>query len=619
VSAWIIAAAVGLTVAALSYLGRAGAATRAAPALAVLRAVATALLAALGLDAPAGRTSVARPIVALDASASWTRAGDTTAFTRALGAARAAARAVGADTLWLVGDSLRPAGGADPAARDQATRLRPAAERAAGAGRPLVVVTDGEADDGDAMRDAPRGSRVDVVAAARGRDAAVTSLDAPRVAAAADTVDVRVTVGADAAGAGAGTLAIDLGGRVVATAPVAAAPAFGERSVVARVPLAGASGSTLLRAVVATEGDRDARNDSAAVVVEVSSSPAAVFVSTAPDLDARAMLAVLRGTLALPARAYMRVAPGQWRVEGTLASVPEGDVLRAARAASLLVLHGDTALLGPPRQATRAALALVPTVAASAAAADQEEWYAAAAPPSPLAAALSGVAWDSLPPIDLDAGAPPGEWVGLEARRGRRGAPSPAVTGSEGTRRVVIVGASGFWRWRFRGGAAAEAFGGLWGSIFDWLAAGRGDQRAAVPAEGILRAAEPVRWRRGGPDSLVTVTLRRRGRGSGAARSNDTARVDTVMLRFTGGATVTESQALGAGLYDVTAPGGSSLLAVGPSRELLPRRPSLRSGAVGSTPAADRSPRLRELGWAYALAIALLCAEWLLRRRSGLR
>ena len=35
--------------------------------------------------------------------------------------------------------------------------------------------------------------------------------------------------------------------------------------------------------------------------------------------------------------------------------------------------------------------------------------------------------------------------------------------------------------------------------------------------------------------------------------------------------------------------------------------------------AADAAPRLRDKGWAYALAILLLCAEWILRRRRGMR
>ena len=51
----------------------------------------------------------------------------------------------------------------DPAARDLASSLRPAVERAIGSGHPLVVVTDGELDDPDAARQLPAGSRVILV------------------------------------------------------------------------------------------------------------------------------------------------------------------------------------------------------------------------------------------------------------------------------------------------------------------------------------------------------------------------------------------------------------------------------------------------------------------------
>ena len=53
-----------------------------------------------------------------------------------------------------------------------------------------------------------------------------------------------------------------------------------------------------------------------------------------------------------------------------------------------------------------------------------------------------------------------------EAERGRasrRGADAamnskPIVVGTDEPRRVAIVGASGLWRWRFRGGVASDAF-----------------------------------------------------------------------------------------------------------------------------------------------------------------
>jgi hypothetical protein len=78
---------------------------------------------------------------------------------------------------------------------------------------------------------------------------------------------------------------------------------------------------------------------------------------------------------------------------------------------------------------------------------------------------------------------------------------------------------------------------------------------------------------------------------------------------------------MAAGLYDVTTRGGSSLLAVNASREWLPRPPRVASGAVRGAVSADSAPRLRAgaWGWAYTLTILLLCAEWILRRRRGMR
>ena len=184
------------------------------------------------------------------------------------------------------------------------------------------------------------------------------------------------------------------------------------------------------------------------------------------------------------------------------------------------------------------------------------------------------------------------------------------LVGTDEPRRVVIVAASGLWRWRFRGGVASDAFTALWGSIFDWLAAERADRRAAVPDERLLRAGDPVRWRRGSAaDSVVSVTLHSRG----------TTRVDSLTLRFPTGANVVETAPLAPGIYEAATRGGSALLAVNVSREWLPRAPRLASGAVRGAVAADTAPRLRAAGWPYALAILMLCAEWILRRRRGMR
>ena len=94
-------------------------------------------------------------------------------------------------------------------------------------------------------------------------------------------------------------------------------PPFGERSVVVRVRLDG-SGGSLLQAAVTSADDAERRNDTLSVAVDLSRAASAVFVSTSPDFDARYSLAVLRGSLGIPTRGFFRVAPGEWRVEGSL-------------------------------------------------------------------------------------------------------------------------------------------------------------------------------------------------------------------------------------------------------------------------------------------------------------
>ena len=90
-------------------------------------------------------------------------------------------------------------------------------------------------------------------------------------------------------------------------------------------------------------------------------------------------------------------------------------------------------------------------------------------------------------------------------------------------------------------------------------------------------------------------------------------------LRWPAGATVTETPAMAPGVYDVSAAGGGSVLVVNPSRELVPRQPTVRAGRVGDAPRPGEAPPLRGKAWAYVLAAVLLCGEWVLRRRLGMR
>ena len=605
-SPWILAALAGLVFAFLQYAGRDLRVGARAVVPAVLRAVAIALLAALLLDAPAGRRKPLATWVALDASASWRRGGDTSAWQRAWRDVRAARP----ESLFLFGDSLRPRRVADSLTTptDLASVARPAVERALGRGHPLVVVTDGELADPEALNELPAGSRVIVEPHRAGADLAVASLELPRAVVSGDTVELRVGLVAGASGSQAGTLSITVGDASVLSVPVDALAPYAERALTVRAKMEGREGPTVVRAIVRAPSDAEAHNDTLAMAIDLSRAASAVFVSTSPDFDARYALSVLRGALAVPTRGYFRVAPGAWRVDGSLGPISEADVRAAFRDAPVAILHGDTAAFGPPRSATSGPLALVVPAAAS-----DGEWYAADAPPSPLASALSGLPWDSLPPITVGAAPPAGQWRALEVRRGREEDRRVIIAGSDTPRRLVIVAASGLWRWRFRGGASADAFTALWGSLFDWLAAERADRRAAVPTGIVVRAGEPVRWHRGSAtDSSVLVVLRRVAR-------NDSARVDSMTLRFHGDATIAESPALPPGLYTASVRGGSTMLAVNNAREWLPRAPRVKAGAIGGGVPVDAPPRLRTAGWAYALLLILLCAEWVVRRRLGMR
>jgi hypothetical protein len=599
-SSWVVAAVAALALALVMYGWREpGGLARRAPLIA-LRALALALVIALLLDAPAGAARPVTAFVALDVSASWRRGNDTAAWRAAVRQARAAPH----DSLFLFGDSARIGDIPDRPA-DLASRARPAIERALAAGRPLTIVTDGELDDPAELPALPAGSRIDVIPRAPSPDLAVIALDVPRAAVGGDTVEVRATVRAADAIPSDTRITFTLNGRALATLPLDPLPPRGERTLSARVPLASPDGAHVFAAAL-SGGDAEPANDTLATVIDIARAARAVLVSTSPDLDARFMTTVLRGAISLPTRAYFRVTPSEWRLEGPLTPVAEQEVRRAVRDAPLLVLHGDTGHFGAPRTAATGALALMPNVRDTIG-----EWYPVAAPASPISSSLSGIAWDSLPPLVAGSGTPRGDWEGLVVARARQFDRRPVIVGVERPRRIVTVAAAGFWRWRFRGGRSADAYDALWGSIFDWLAAHRADARAAVPADAIVREGDEVRWMRGsGADSTVTMQLRRRGAP---------ARTDSVTLHFGATGTIAESAPVAAGVYDVAIAGGSAILVVNGSRELLPRAPTVQSGRVGEAAVTGERPRLRDQGWPFLLALAALCAEWLLRRRSGLR
>lgn len=619
---WTLALALGVAAAWLAY-GRVGSLARSrAILLGALRALAVTIVAAILFGAPSAPPRPAAPLVAIDVSASSRRAvGDENSIVRAWRerlAAAVKADAPGADAFVIVGDSIRDIRAADIAALrsdDQGSRVRAAVDRAASLGRPLVLLTDGEVDDAEALAEAPAGSIVRVLANAPRTDGAIADMAVPTNATAGDTITVAATVMAGASATPDAKLRVVVDGIAPVVLPVPALAALTSTRVTTTIALPRGARSAIVRSVLLVPGDAEPRNDTLSSTIDIGDRPSAVFVSTAPDLDVREALVVLRGAFNVPTRAFLRVAPGVWRVEGSLAPISEDDVRTQAGAAGMLIVHGDTAWR--PRAAVRSAtgakalwVPAPPTAIARAGeVARTPEWYASGVPASPLASALAGLPLDSLPPLTL-AGPAKGSIPVLTAQLGKRGEAVSAIAArTENGVRTIVVSGSGYAGWSLRGGRSAEAFGALWGAIFDWLAAGRGDVRAARPMASLLRAGEAVAWRRGGVDSIVSVRLSRRGESG----------VDSLTLRFVGASFETTSPALAAGVYDVQVEGGASVLVVNASREWVPRAPTVRDGVLSRGALSSDAPRLADAGWPFVLALLLLCGEWIGRRAVGYR
>lgn len=175
--------------------------------LRALRALAVLAVVAMALDLPLRPAAPVAPWVALDVSASW-RTQDSSAWGAALRVVDSA-RAAGADTLLLLGDSVRAdAPPAIPA--DRASRVAPLVNAAVALGRPVILVTDGRIADPERLAQLPAGSAVRVIEMAAPRDAAIASLVAPGGALGGDTIGVDIIVRAGAAGSGTRALTLRL-------------------------------------------------------------------------------------------------------------------------------------------------------------------------------------------------------------------------------------------------------------------------------------------------------------------------------------------------------------------------------------------------------------------------
>jgi hypothetical protein len=648
--AWLVACGVAVAAALLAYppahWGTTGRSRGRVALLALLRAAAVLLVAAMLVGAPRAPARPLPPLLVIDASASWRRAAPAPTTVPAQVAMladslrqRQDGQGEGAPDVMWIGDSLRPASADTPGPplTDAASRLRPAVDYANATGRALWLVTDGEVDDPDALTDAPPGSRWLVPPRPPRADLAMASVSLPADARAGDTIVVDAEVVAGGAGAPAGMVQWLVDGVPAASAPVPAVAPWSTARVTNRVPVPRGGGAHRVTAALVVAGDLEPRNDTLDAALSVTDRPAVVLVSTAPDLDVREVLRVLRGTLRLPVEGYLRVAPGRWRVEGSFAPIDEATVARRAREAALLVAHGDTswsvAVGGLSRSGARALWrpAPPPGPARAGERAAPGEWFAevpalagrSAGAAPPLEAALVGLPADSLPPVQLPAAESPTSQrlapasAVLVARLAKRGEARSLVEVRErdGQREVRIVG-SGFAGWALRGGRAGDAFTAVWGGVFDWLAEARGDARAAVPTLPYVREGEPIPWRRGGADSAVTVPLVRELEAGVDAAGTDTVRVP---LRFAAGARETLSPPLAPGRWRGALPGGAVLVVVNRSREWVPRPPALAQHVASGRGRSAAPRRLVDAAWPFVLVLLLLSAEWIGRRFAGYR
>ncbi len=258
----------------------------------------------------------------------------------------------------------------------------------------------------------------------------------------------------------------------------------------------------------------------------------------------------------------------------------------------------------------------------SAGPAREGEWYPVEETPvSPLAADLAGVRLDGLPPLGpvlpVTDRSPAEVPLLLRFRGTGPGVPALLLDRAGGRRRAVAL-ASGFWRWAARDGVGRDVYRRLWSGVAGWLladdpATASGEVR---PERWVVSRGSPVRWWIPGEagdsvrllirDSAEAVVVLDTVLPSGAGRSIGALRPGTYHY-----VAPTQDGTAGEGRFDVESR----------TAEMLPRRttPQAPPAARAASLVGASGRPLRTSPWPYLLILALLCAEWIGRRRAGLR
>lgn len=545
-----------------------------------------------------------------------------------------------ADALASDGRRIVAFGGGDieieaPNAPDRLdSELAPALRLAAEAGvREVTVVSDMRFDDVVAVRSALAALPIEVTFEAVGAD--VSNWGLGRL----DVSDVRRPTDPPIAeielfgGAGDSIEVVLLEeGQEVAREWVSGASGGRVTTASIELPPAQASGRVRYTARLADVDDGFAEDGEATAYASIGHEEGGlVLLSLIPDWEPRYLLPVLEEVTGLSGSGFLRAGNDRWVTMGVATDrsgpVDSSTVATAASSAALLVVHGVSAevdswvsrlldapgrhLVFPTDRAGGEAVGLDVTDV------QEGEWYASPdVPISPIAGALAGVELQGLPPLDnvhllrSEANGAP-----LNVQRSGAGAPAPVLTleDHERGRRVAAL-ADGFWRWAARDEGRAQ-YRQLWSGVAGWLLADQAVTTAEPrPLDRVVARGTPVRWGLGGVQNALRIVVEQ---GSTTVLDSTVVGpgpISTGVLppgeySYT---TVEEGDTVSTGRFDVAVTTDEMLpnpaVFPAPDDAVVP----LRAEAALGTP-------LRTTPWPYLLILILLCIEWIVRRRTGLR
>jgi len=429
--------------------------------------------------------------------------------------------------------------------------------------------------------------------------------------------------------------------RLVASAGVLPAEPGLLATATLRLPAPRNTGWLRYRLVVSLPGDGFEADDAKSAYTEVDPEAGGlVLLSLQPDWEPRFLLPVLSQVTGLDASGFLGISGGRYLrlASGAQVGPPvnEDEVRAALSGADFVVIHG---LGGGAPDWVRSALGeaprsiVFPSDPAGALLSGVEarprldgEWYATPdLPPSAVAASLSGADLTGVPPLTdiLPLQVPRTAPTPIPLQRQGLGRAEAALVLNEnrGRRRAVVL-ASGFWRWAFREGPAREAYRRLWAGVAGWLLASPSQNggRDVRPAKRVWSSRELMEWRALGSigeELEVVLTL------------GDSVVLDTTVVVDGAGRARTRALPVAEYSYRITRPeddgvlGGGRIESERHSLELFRQPIDISTGAsdgnAGRRTRRGLGPPLRTHPGPYILILVLLSAEWIGRRRGGLR